>query len=130
MLLTVPAHPERFGPSDVWAGHVRRYGLAELESKVREAGLVPCRALCFGFPAGNLIEPVRHWVNARRLAREGALSRGERTHRSGVERGLEKRLRVLAHPALIAPLCWLQLPFLQSGWGTSQLVVAQPKERR
>jgi hypothetical protein len=128
LLITVPAHPHRFGPSDVWAGHFRRYSRAELIAKARCAGLAVTRCICYGFPLGNLIEPLRHRVNARRLAREGLLTVAERTERSGVQRDVERHLRLFSHPSLIAPFCWAQLPFLGTDCGTALLAVAKPIE--
>jgi SAM-dependent methyltransferase len=128
LLLTVPAHPHRFGPSDVWAGHFRRYTRADLRAKARLAGFAVTRCICYGFPLGNLIEPLRHRVNARRLAREGQLTVAERTGRSGVQRDVERRLGFLSHPYLVLPFCWAQLPFFHTGWGTSPLALAEPVE--
>jgi ubiquinone/menaquinone biosynthesis C-methylase UbiE len=51
--LSVPAKPGRFGPSDLWAGHVRRYERADLVKKVLASGLTleTCRAWGFPFSA-------------------------------------------------------------------------------
>ncbi len=125
LLLTVPAHPRRFGASDAWAGHFRRYDRERLVRLAAGAGLEIERLLCYGFPLGNLIEPVRNLLNRRRLARDPALGRAERTARSGIERTAEHRLRWLARPALIAPFGWLQLPFLGTGLGTGFLLLAR-----
>lgn len=124
VLLTVPAHPHRFGPSDVWAGHFRRYRRSDLERLAREAGLTVRRLLCFGFPLGNLLEPVRGWVHKRRLRREGPTTPAQRTARSGIERGIEARLAPLWRPWLILPFCWIQIPFFHTDLGTGYLLVA------
>lgn len=125
VLLTVPAHPDRFGPSDVWAGHFRRYRRGDLETLARDSGLRVNRLICFGFPLGNLVEPIRHRVHARRLRPEGSASAAERTARSGVERGIEARLSPLFQPWLILPFCWLQMPFFHTDLGTGYLLVAE-----
>jgi SAM-dependent methyltransferase len=125
LLLTVPAHPQRFGPSDVWAGHFRRYRRSDLESLARDSGLRVNRLICFGFPLGNLVEPVRSRVHARRLRREGSASAAARTARSGVERGIEARLSPLFRPWLFLPFCWLQMPFFHTDLGTGYLLVAE-----
>jgi SAM-dependent methyltransferase len=41
LLLLVPAHRRLFGPIDTAFGHYRRYGKAELDGKLRAAGLRP-----------------------------------------------------------------------------------------
>jgi len=124
VLLTVPAHPDRFGPSDVWAGHFRRYRRSDLECLAREAGLFVNRLLCFGFPLGNLLEPVRSRVYTLRLRREGSIPLAQRTARSGIERGIEAKLAPLCRPWLLLPFCWIQMPFFHTDLGTSYLLVA------
>jgi SAM-dependent methyltransferase len=124
-LLTVPAHPGRFGPSDVWAGHHRRYRRDQLQTLARAAGLSVSRLLCFGFPLGNLVEPVRARVHARRLRREAPAAPAQRTARSGVERGIEARLAPFLSPWLILPFCWLQQPFLHTDFGTGYLLLGR-----
>ena len=125
LLLTVPAHPRRFGASDEWAGHFRRYDRTDLERLAAAAGLEIDRLLCYGFPLGNLIEPVRNLVNRRRLRRDAARTAAERTARSGTERTVEHHLRWLSHPTVIAPFCWLQVPFLGTELGTGYLLLAR-----
>jgi SAM-dependent methyltransferase len=124
VLLTVPAHPGRFGPSDVWAGHFRRYRRSDLECLARGAGLVIKRLICFGFPLGNLVEPVRSRVHARRLQREGSIPTAQRTARSGIQRGIEAKLAPLFRPWLLLPFCWVQIPFFHTDLGTGYLLVA------
>lgn len=120
LVVTVPAHPQRFGASDVWAGHVRRYRREDLVRLATSAGLAVRRLVCFGFPFGNVVEPIRHRVHARRLRRERASSRTERTARSGIERGFESRL---GPGWWLLPFCWIQLPFFSTDRGTSYLLV-------
>ena len=50
LALSVPAHPEWFGPSDRWAGHVRRYERDRLEDVIRDAGLTLVELRPWGFP--------------------------------------------------------------------------------
>jgi SAM-dependent methyltransferase len=52
--ISVPANPNWFGPSDVWAGHWRRYRRDELASACGEAGLSLERCVAWGFPASAL----------------------------------------------------------------------------
>jgi SAM-dependent methyltransferase len=66
--LSVPADPARFGPSDRWAGHLRRYTRADLVTACAGAGLDVRRCLAWGFPVSALYH--RH-VYERRLARHG-----------------------------------------------------------
>ncbi|HEV3479655.1 MAG TPA: class I SAM-dependent methyltransferase [Gaiellaceae bacterium] len=68
LTLSVPANPKLFGPSDVWAGHVRRYTRPELLQACADAGFTVHRCLGWGFPMSRLYH--RH-VYERYLGRRG-----------------------------------------------------------
>jgi SAM-dependent methyltransferase len=126
LLLSVPAHHRRWGPSDEWAGHFRRYERDELRERLRAAGLAVELIWSYGFPLANWVEPLRDWLAARRNAAETAMTPAERSARSGVERGgLERFGSVLVAGPLIAPFCWLQLAFLERDWGNGYLALAR-----
>jgi SAM-dependent methyltransferase len=126
LLLSVPAHHRRWGPHDVWAGHVRRYEREELAARLREAGLAVEFVWSYGFPLANWVEPLRERVAARRNPSETQMSAAERTARSGVERSrLERLAGRLVEGPLIAPFCWLQLAFLERDWGNGYLALAR-----
>jgi len=126
LLLSVPAHHRRWGPHDVWAGHVRRYERDELAARLREAGLAVEFVWSYGFPLANWVEPLRERVAARRNPGEAEMSTASRTARSGVERSrLERLAGRLVEGPLIAPFCWLQLAFLERDWGNGYLALAR-----
>jgi SAM-dependent methyltransferase len=77
LALSVPANPKLFGPSDEWAGHVRRYTRAALLEASAGAGLTVHRCVAWGFPFSRLYH--RH-VYERYLDRHGP-SRPEGRHR-------------------------------------------------
>jgi SAM-dependent methyltransferase len=68
LALSVPANPKLFGPSDVWAGHVRRYTRPALIDACRSAGFTVERCVGWGFPVSRLYH--RH-VYERYLDRRG-----------------------------------------------------------
>ena len=68
LALSVPANPRLYGPSDVWAGHVRRYTRPALITACTSAGFVVERCLGWGFPVSRLYH--RH-VYERYLDRRG-----------------------------------------------------------
>jgi SAM-dependent methyltransferase len=68
LALSVPANPRIFGPSDVWAGHIRRYTRPALLETCAAAGLTVHRCLGWGFPVSRLYH--RH-VYERYLDRRG-----------------------------------------------------------
>jgi SAM-dependent methyltransferase len=77
LALSVPANPKLYGPSDVWAGHVRRYTRPELLETCSAAGFIVHRCLGWGFPLSRLYH--RH-VYERYLDRRGPAA-PQRRHR-------------------------------------------------
>jgi SAM-dependent methyltransferase len=76
LALSVPANPKLYGPSDVWAGHVRRYTRPELLDACTATGFIVRRCVGWGFPMSRLYH--RH-VYERYLDRRGP-ARPERRH--------------------------------------------------
>ena len=70
---SVPANPKYFGPSDRWAGHVRRYTRERLLGPITAAGLTVERCDAWGFPVSTLYH---RYVYDPRLARRGAAPPG------------------------------------------------------
>jgi SAM-dependent methyltransferase len=64
--LSAPAHPSWFGPSDEWAGHVRRYTREALIAACSAADLGVIRCVGWGFPVSAAYH---RWVYDRRAAR-------------------------------------------------------------
>jgi SAM-dependent methyltransferase len=69
LAVSVPADPARFGPSDRWAGHVRRYTKPLLIGACEESGFGVVRCVGWGFPVSALYH--RH-LYERRLDRQGS----------------------------------------------------------
>lgn len=68
LALSVPAHPSWFGPSDEWAGHIRRYTRRELTETIESAGLALERLRPWGFPVSALYHRVAYDKRAASLA--------------------------------------------------------------
>jgi SAM-dependent methyltransferase len=66
VMVSVPAHPERFGPSDEAVGHCRRYTRESLTTLLESAGLDVLSVEIWGMPAGYALEAIRHRLAARR----------------------------------------------------------------
>jgi SAM-dependent methyltransferase len=69
LAVSVPANPARFGPSDRWAGHLRRYSRTMLVDACERSGFRVRRCVAWGFPVSALYH--RH-LYERRLDRHGA----------------------------------------------------------
>jgi SAM-dependent methyltransferase len=83
VLISVPAHAERFGLADEVAGHYRRYDPATLHSLFADAGLGDIRVVLYGMPLGYLLERVRGPLLARSANNTADDSLEERTTGSG-----------------------------------------------
>jgi 2-polyprenyl-3-methyl-5-hydroxy-6-metoxy-1,4-benzoquinol methylase len=81
LLISVPAHQDRFGPSDVRVGHFRRYERQQLADLLEAARLVDVEIVSVGEPLGRLLEWA--WDQAARLRPHTASSMEDRTHSSG-----------------------------------------------
>ena len=71
LALSVPANPAWFGPSDVWAGHFRRYTSADLVERVTAARFDGIRCVGWGFPVSAAYHRIVFDRRAERLAGEG-----------------------------------------------------------
>ena len=84
VLVSVPAEPDRFGPADELAGHLRRYTAADLAGLFESAGLDVVSVDHYGFPLGNVLEAGRNIIGKRHLGRATTPeSAAERTAGSG-----------------------------------------------
>jgi SAM-dependent methyltransferase len=131
VLLSVPAHPERWNPADVWAGHFRRYRRSDLTALAAAAGLIVEDVICYGFPVANLMERLAAPVYARQSARQakGGLDQAGRTGASGTDRRLLTRLWPLysRFPLALAlrGILALQRRFLGSDRGIGYILIAR-----
>jgi SAM-dependent methyltransferase len=132
-IISVPAHMRLWGPSDVYAGHYRRYSRNGVEDLLARAGFHAVLVQSYGFPLSNLLEPWRNSVHARRLRDRGELKLEQATARSGIERELEGRLfPLMANPpgrqafqlALLLQRC-----FRSTDLGTGYLAVGRKPPR-
>ncbi|MBA3401219.1 MAG: methyltransferase domain-containing protein [Actinobacteria bacterium] len=121
LLLSVPAGRHRFGPTDVKAGHYRRYDRDDLFELLTDGGLAEVEIISYGFPLGYALEAGRN-LYARRTAAAATLE--DRTAASG--RWLqppERASRLLK--ALSAPFWYAQRPFGRTGLGTGLVALAR-----
>ena len=116
-VVSVPAHPERFGPWDEKVGHFRRYTRAGITQVLAEAGIVDVRTMAYGFPLGYASEFVRDRIAAKESPEASDSDMEGRTAASG---------RSLQPGRVLAPVVWtgtlpfrlLQRPFITGDLGT------------
>ena len=83
LMLSVPAHSDRFGPADEFAGHFRRYDPRAMADLLTGCGFRPVQLRLYGFPLGYALESGRNAIARRRLAAMAESSIVERTAGSG-----------------------------------------------
>ncbi len=66
VMVSVPAHPERFGPCDEAVGHCRRYTSEALFQLCTAARLEVISVETWGMPFGYLLEAIRNRLASRR----------------------------------------------------------------
>ena len=114
MIVSVPQGRDRISEGDARLGHFRRYDPAELEGKLRDAGLAYVTSVVYGSPWGNAQEAVRR-VAFR--VRPSGKSRAERTAESG--RFLQPPAwGARATRAVSLPFRSVQRPLARRGVGT------------
>lgn len=126
LLLTVPAHMEKWGANDELCGHVRRYGREELRAKLTEAGMETILIHSYGVPIYNLMKPFYDRAVKREI-REGE-GGTERTGKSGGMRvlpGLSLLFRLLFNDLTMLPLYLIQRLFYQTDLGNGYFAVAR-----
>jgi SAM-dependent methyltransferase len=134
MILSTPAHPERWNAADEWAGHVRRYERGDLIQSVERAGFDVERIECYGFPLANVMEVLRARAYARKLAEKRAAERdlATLTGESGSDRSVDTQFWSLYSGALatlaMSLFCQVQRPFLNTTLGNGFIVVARRSE--
>ena len=131
MLLTVPAHPSRWGSGDVWAGHFRRYTKAGLVDLVQTAGLNVQRIECYGFPLANVTELLGEFYYRRALRQRESANLQDRkagNALSGIDRRQYRRVSslLLSSPGrtLIRVADMAQRLTLGRDWGSGYLLTA------
>jgi glycosyltransferase involved in cell wall biosynthesis len=124
MLVSVPAHQDRFSAWDEMVGHVRRYEHRELTARFTEAGFQVEVLWNYGYPLANLLERVRRTVAAAPGpdSQEGLELRTAESGNMVPARGLVK---LLVRPATMAPFLFAQRRFLGTDRGDGYLLLAR-----
>jgi SAM-dependent methyltransferase len=121
LVVSVPAGRNRFGPTDVKAGHFRRYDRDDLTRLLLETGFVEPRTFAYGFPLGYALEIARN-VYAARSFRPARLD--ERTAASG--RWLQPPDWAAQLTRIVSlPFRHAQRPFRSTGLGTGLVARAR-----
>lgn len=108
LMLSVPAWPDRFGPLDEQAGHLRRYTPDALRDLLASVGLTEMCVEVIGWPIGFALEGARNRLAARHRSEIAAQTVAERTAASARFPHLQGRLGAGATAAVALPFRYLQ----------------------
>ena len=124
LIVSVPAHPDRFGAADRYVGHVRRYTRERLTRVMHEAGLAHVRVLSYGFPLGYFLEWGRNLVLGRRARTMPAMARTAASGRTLQPGGVLTSLVLAA----ALPFQLAQRPFAGGDRGTGYVALGERGE--
>ena len=120
LLLSVPAHQRRYGASDEFVGHYRRYDRDVLTSVLDGAGFEPTQWSSYGIGIGQAMESARNAI----LSRRARPTTAEGTAGSGRLFQPKSRAHLIANYALAFPFRIAQRPFANTEHGMGYVVLA------
>lgn len=106
LIVSVPAHQDRFGAWDEMVGHYRRYDPAQMEALLTDAGLTDIELVQYGYPFGPLLENIRNLIAQRQLNKTSETSESLETRTASSGRQLQpdgKMTQMIAR--LVNPPC-------------------------
>jgi SAM-dependent methyltransferase len=126
LLLSVPAHPERYGASDELVGHHRRYARAELEDRLAAAGYAVTWVESYGTGAGHVLDRLQDALASRRLRASSADDAPDvGTPASGRYRQPTSPAAAAVRAGIAAPFRVVQRPFRTTAAGVGWVALAR-----
>lgn len=126
LLLTVPAHMNKWGRNDDFCGHVRRYERGELLKKLVAAGFESIEIYSYGVPLYNLMKPLYDMAIDKQA--ENDLVDQEKTKQSGGMKlftDFSPIFKLLFNDVTMLPFYLLQQLFFKTDLGNGYLVSAR-----
>jgi len=118
LILSVPARKNKWGLSDKYNGHYRRYEKRDLRELLKKGGFEIELLYSYGFPLCNISKFVREFRYMSRISKEKAIER--RTKRSGYAR---ENTDYIFNEKTLKPFNELQNFFLKKDLGVGYLVL-------
>ena len=122
LLISVPAHSARFGLSDCYVGHFRRYDRRTLQDLLEAAGFEIVQWHSYGAGLGHALDGLRNVLLKRRSSTSTV---AEGTALSGRLFQPRSAARVFINYAVALPFRALQRPFLSTDVGIGYVVLAR-----
>lgn len=122
LLISVPAHSTRFGLSDRYVGHFRRYDRGALHDLLEAAGFEIVQWHSYGAGLGQALDALRNALLKRRSSTSNV---AEGTALSGRLFQPRSAARVVINYLVALPFRALQLPFTTTDVGIGYVVLAR-----
>ena len=124
LFLSVPAHMKKWGDSDVWAGHYRRYEKKELIQLCVNNDAVIKELWNYGYPLSIILDKLLHSSkkNEVRMIGSSAVSNDERSKKSGIKRDNKLLYRLISNDLMLYPFYILQKLFYKTDLGSGYIL--------
>lgn len=129
LLISVPAHMNKWGSNDVWAGHHRRYEKAELQNKLRTAGYKVEYFFSYPVPFHLVLDGLLDKSARKMLRTRKEMNMDLSTKNSGVIRDVNGFYKFFSKKAFLWPMILLQNLFLHTDLGSGYVVLASVEEK-
>jgi SAM-dependent methyltransferase len=126
LLLTVPAHMNKWGRNDDFCGHVRRYERAELKEKLVAAGFDSIEIVSYGVPLYNIMKPLYDMAIDKKAEKDDM--KQEKTKQSGgmwLFTGLSPVFNLMFNDITMMPFYALQRIFFKTDLGNGYFITAK-----
>ncbi len=125
MIISVPAHWKRWGSSDEYVGHYRRYEKRELIEKFKNIGMRVEKIYTYDFPACLFLDGMRD--NSRKKKLNIKKSKEELSKNSGIERNFSALVLKLSNPILWKPIIVFEELFYKTDLGSAYILLISTK---
>lgn len=129
LLISVPAHQNRWGANDKYSGHFRRYSKSDLISLLNKANLKVNYIYTYDFPSNIILDPIRDYEVGKKLKNiKNSSDKESLTKTSGIDRSENKFFVLLSNQYLLTPLIKFQELFYKTDFGSAFIVMATNHE--
>ncbi len=128
LILSVPAHKDKWGANDVWAGHYRRYEKDELQKKLELSGLKTDHIWSYGYPLILLLDKAIHRNRKKGVKQIDLLSKEELTKQSGISRKDNLINWIASWKIWVLPFFYIQRVFLEFDLTSAFLIIARKND--
>ena len=129
LLLSVPAHQNKYSLTDEMVGHVRRYERKELEALLESAGYADIEIINYGFPVSEISRPLANMITRKEASADTAeASPVELSKKSSYERKASAhRFIEFVGEKPVLPFKAVQRLFYNRDWGDGIIATARKR---